>query len=363
MRILFAGGGTGGHLYPALAVAKELRRTRPADEILFVGTRRGIEARAVPGAGFKLRTLHAAGLKGLGLWRKLVNLAVLPWTFLEAAAVLARFRPQVVVGTGGYSSGPVVLEAAWARIPTLLMEPNSVPGFTNRVLARWVRRAAVGFDVAAEYFGGKAVVTGIPVREEFFQIEPRPNQQREREATRGILIFGGSQGAGAVNRALIEALPEISRETESYHQIEFYHQTGETDYNVVRAAYAQQGISATVVPYVDRMAEIFAKVDLVIARSGALTVAELAASGRASLLVPFPAAADDHQTQNAKTLERAGAARVLPQRELTPERLAKEINELLGDPAQLHRMGTAARRLARPDAVAQVVKLISDLSS
>ena len=354
MRILFAGGGTGGHLYPALAVAEELRRAQPSVEILFVGTRRGIEARAVPGAGFKLRTLHAAGLKGLSLWRKVVNLAVLPWTFIEAAWVLARFRPQVVVGTGGYSSGPAVLEAALARIPTMLIEPNSLPGFTNRALARWVRHAAVGFDVAAEFFGGKAVVTGIPVREEFFKIEPRP-----KDAKRAILIFGGSQGAGAVNRAVIEALPEISRDME----LEFYHQTGETDYNAVRAAYAQQGISATVVPYMDRMPEIFAKVDLVIARSGALTVAELAASGKASLLVPFPAAADDHQTQNAKTLERAGAARVLPQRELTPERLAKEINELLGDPAQLGRMGAAARRLGRPDAVAQIVKLISELSS
>ena len=353
MRVLFAGGGTGGHLFAALAVAEELRR-RAAHEILFVGTDRGLEARAVPAAGFELRTVHAKALKGIRLGRQLAHLLLLPRSLLEAALILRKFRPQVVVGTGGYSSGPVLLVAAVAETPTLLIEPNSVPGFTNRLLALGVSRAVIGFEAAERYFGGKAVLTGNPVRPVFFDVG-----SRERSSPRAILIMGGSQGSEAINRAVVQALPMLRERISS---AEFYHQTGEKDYNGVREAYARQGLSATVFPFTANLAEIFAKIDLVIARAGAITVAELAASGKASLLVPFPAATDNHQMENARAMERVGAAKVLPQSELNGERMAGEIVGLLGDPAQLDRMEAAARTLARPDAVRHIVAVIEELA-
>ena len=353
MRVLFAGGGTGGHLFAALAVAEELRR-RAAHEILFVGTDRGLEARGVPAAGFELQTVHAKALKGVSFGRKLAHLLLLPKSLWEAALILRKFRPQVVVGTGGYSSGPMLLVAGMVQIPTLLIEPNSVPGFTNRILALGVSRAVIGFEAAERYFGRKAVLTGNPVRPVFFDVRPRG-----RSSPPAILIMGGSQGSEAINRAVVQALPMLR---ERLPTAEFYHQTGEKDYNGVREAYARQGLLATVFPFTENLAEIFAKIDLVIARAGAITVAELAASGKAALLVPFPAATDDHQMENARAMEQVGGAKVLPQSGLDGERVAGEIIGLFGDPARLDRMEVAAHTLARPDAARRIVEEIEELA-
>ena len=354
MRVIFAGGGTGGHLFPALAVAKELRRRDASHEILFVGTERGLEARRVPAAGFALRTIRAASLKGIGVGRMLAHLLVLPRSFLEAVVIVKKFRPQVVVGTGGYSSGPLVLVAALLGVPTLLIEPNSVPGLTNRLLAMWVTRAAISFEGTRRYFGSKATLTGSPVREEFFQVGPRVHP-----GAPAVLIFGGSQGSVAINRAALDALLLLR---ERIPLTDFYHQTGEKDYNDVREAYRRHGLTARVLSFIEDMPEIFAKIDLVIARSGAVTVAELAASGKASLLVPFPAATDDHQTENARDMERTGAARLIPQSELSGERLAAEISSLLGRPERLTEMAARARSLARPEATRDIVELIERLA-
>ena len=353
-RILMVAGGTGGHIFPALAVAEELRaRGKLANspyEIEFLGTHRPLEAKLIPAAGFRLRVVDAAGLKGIGGIQRLRNLLVLPRTAMEVAGILREFRPQVVVGVGGYLAGPVMLEAALVDIPTILIEPNARPGFTNRLLAPMVRAAAVGFAEAAPLYGEKAHVTGHPVRRAFFGIPPR-----RRTETFTVLVVGGSQGSKAINHAVVESLPLLAREVGG---VRIIHQTGEHDYNEVRKTYQEQSLPAEVHAFIEDMPGALAKADLVISRAGAIAVAELAAAGRASLLIPFPGAADQHQLENARAMERAGAARVIVQSELTPDLLAVEIRELMASPATLEKMGTCARGLARPDATARIADLV-----
>lgn len=357
-RVLMAAGGTGGHVLPALAVAQELReRTRENPEaetpvIEFLGTGRGLESRLVPAAGFRLRTVTAVGLKGIGGLKRLGNLLVLPRSAVESAWVLREFLPDVVVGIGGYLAGPVMLEAALKDIPTLLIEPNAVPGFTNRVLAPVVRLAAVGFEGAAVYYGEKARVTGHAVRKAFFSIPPR-----EHVPPFTVLILGGSQGSKALNECLVQSLPLLHSDT-----VNFIHQTGERDYNAVREAYRDRSIQAEVHAFIDDVPQEYARADLVVSRAGAATVAELAAAGKAALLIPFPHATDQHQLQNARTLECAGAAQVIQERDLTPHRLASEILELLGAPQHLQAMEQSARRLAKPEATQRIADLIEELA-
>ncbi len=360
-RVLMVAGGTGGHIFPALAVAEELvrrgkdRRSAQADyTIEFLGTRRGLESRLIPRAGFALRTVAAAGLKGIGGWRRMANLLVLPRSAVETAWVLREFQPHVVVGMGGYLAGPAMLEAALKDIPTLLIEPNAVPGFTNRVLAPLVRAAAVGFEGAARFYGSKACVTGHPVRKAFFEI---PAKAPVPPFT--VLIVGGSQGSKAINECVVRSLPLLEREAP---RLRLVHQTGERDFPAVEAAYRERRISAQVCAFIDSTPEAFAQADVVIARAGAMTVAELAAAGRPALLVPFPAATDQHQLENARTMERAGAARVIEQRELAPERLTGELRDLLDRPAEMSRMGQAAKRLARPDATGRIADIVERLA-
>lgn len=357
MRILMVAGGTGGHIFPALAVAEELRTrsergdgNAPRYEIEFLGTRRPLEAKLIPAAGFPLRTIAAAGLKGIGGWRKLHNLLVLPRTAVEAAAVLREFQPHVVVGVGGYVAGPVMLEAALLDIPTVLIEPNARPGFTNRVLAPVVRAAAVGFEQAAWPYGKKAHLTGHPVRHAFFEISPRPPT-----LPFSLLIVGGSQGSRAINQAVVGSLPLLRSDV---GRIRIVHQTGEPDYNDIRKAYQEQGFLAEVDAFIMDMPRALEQADLVVSRAGATAVAELSAAGRAALLIPFPGATDQHQLENARAMEGAGAARVIVQSELKPERLVGEIRELMASPATLARMGTCARALARPDAAVRIADLV-----
>jgi UDP-N-acetylglucosamine--N-acetylmuramyl-(pentapeptide) pyrophosphoryl-undecaprenol N-acetylglucosamine transferase len=355
-RILMAAGGTGGHIFPALAVAQELRERGEAAgrglRIEFVGTGRGLEARVIPAAGFRLRTIAAAGLKGIRGARRLANLLVLPQSVLETALLLRDFRPHVVVGVGGYLAGPVMLEAALQDVPTVIIEPNALPGFTNRALAPLVRVAAVGYEEAARFYGSKARLTGHPVRKAFHWV---PAKAHVPPLT--LLIMGGSQGAKALNECATAALPLLAS---ALPDLMVIHQTGERDYNAVCGAYRSRGIHAEVYPFIEDVPQALARADLVVSRAGASAVAELSAAGKASLLVPFPGATDAHQLSNARALERAKAARVLEQREMTPERLSLEIGDLLAAPERLEPMERAARSLARPQATERIAELIED---
>ena len=356
MRALIAAAGTGGHIYPGIAVAKEILRRDPEAKIRFVGTARGLENRLVPQAGFELSIIDSAGLKSVGARARARGLAKLPRSFVAARRIIRDFRPDVVIGAGGYVSGPVLLTAAFLRLPTLVMESNALPGWTNRTLARFVDKAAVSFEASLPFFRGKAVVTGNPVRREFFEIPARQHS----ESRFSILVFGGSQGAHAINEAMVAALPQLEQ---LRNVLRITHQTGDADFAHVQVAYVDAGWSeqAEVRRYIDDMVRSFADADLVLCRAGATTTAELIAAGKASLMIPFPLAADDHQRKNAEALKADGAARMILQRDLTGAGLAKEIENLVHLPGEVRKMEEASRKLARGDAAAAVVNLIEEL--
>jgi UDP-N-acetylglucosamine--N-acetylmuramyl-(pentapeptide) pyrophosphoryl-undecaprenol N-acetylglucosamine transferase len=352
MRVIVAGGGTGGHVIPALAIAQELR-SRYRAEVVFVGTRRGIETRLVPAAGFELRLIEVGGLNRVDLATRVKTLLDLPRAAMVSAQLIREFRPDVMIGVGGYASGPAMLVAALMNIPTIAFEPNVVPGFANRLLAPTIRAAAVHFEQTCHYFRN-CHVTGVPVRREFFNVPPRPN-----DVSPTLLVFGGSQGAHAISRAVLDALPMLPAALPTIHII---HQTGERDYPEAQAAYLTTMVSAEVSPFIDDMPGAFARADLLICRSGASTVAEVTAAGKPAIFIPLPTAADDHQRHNAATLAAAGAALLLPQAELSPERLVREVVSLLGDSAALTRMSQAARGFAHPDAAATIASLAAHVA-
>ncbi len=361
VRILMVAGGTGGHIFPALAVADEMRRRSGAPgpgavkyETVFLGTGRGLEARVIPRAGYPLETIQAAGLKGISGWKRALNAAKLPRSAFEAARLLYRLRPDIVVGIGGYISGPVMLEATLAGVPTMLYEPNAVPGFTNRVLAPVVRLAALGLEQSLAVYGSKGRLTGHPVREMFYAVQPKAHVPPYT-----VLIVGGSQGARALNQCLMESLPLFG--SKGGETLRFIHQTGEADYNAVRAAYTKQGVGSEVCAFIDNIAEAFSRADLIICRAGAATIAELAAAGKASILVPYPSATDQHQLHNARALERAGGACVIEQKDLKPEQLVDNVMGLIDDPSKLALMEQRAKTLASPQAAARIADLIEEL--
>jgi UDP-N-acetylglucosamine--N-acetylmuramyl-(pentapeptide) pyrophosphoryl-undecaprenol N-acetylglucosamine transferase len=351
MRAILAGGGTGGHVIPALAVANQLKKSYGA-EVLFIGTARGIENRLVPAEGFPLRLVRVGALKNVSLVTRARTAFDLPRAIWDAGRMLNEFVPDVVIGVGGYASGPAMLAAVVKHIPTLAFEPNVVPGFANRMVARFVSAAAVHFEETAKYFR-HAEVTGVPVRQAFFEIPPK------RGGTPTLLVFGGSQGAHAINEAMIRCLPVLRREAPGIHII---HQTGERDYNDALAAYRSLGESVEVFKFIEDMPSAFARADLVVCRSGASTVAEIAAAGKPAVFVPFPRAADDHQTVNALALERAGAAVLVEESNLDGVWLAETIATLLGDARRLHRMSEAARGLAHPDAARAIAAMAARVS-
>jgi UDP-N-acetylglucosamine--N-acetylmuramyl-(pentapeptide) pyrophosphoryl-undecaprenol N-acetylglucosamine transferase len=355
MKLLIAAGGTGGHIYPGIAVANEILRRDPSSEILFVGTSRGLESKIVPENGFQLSLIHSAGLKNVGAKAFVKGLGLLPKSFVEARKLLREFKPDVVVGAGGYVSGPVLLIASLLGIPTLIMDSNALPGFTNRRLARFVDRAALAFEEALPYFGKKGVVTGNPVREEFFELEERPAGDKVN-----VLIFGGSQGARAINNAVIDSLSQMNGLKE---EIDVTHQTGDADFERIRNAYQNAGwTSAQVRTYISDMMTQFSHTDLVICRAGATTCAELAAAGKASIMVPLPTAADDHQRKNAEALQKAGASKMILQSDLNGEVLANTINDLVSSRQKLLEMGKSARTLSRKDAASATADIIEELA-
>ena len=358
-RVVIAGGGTGGHLYPGVAVARELLRRQPDAVVTFAGTARGLEATLVPKEGFELDVIRSAGLKGRSMLAALRGLALVPVGLADAWALLSRRRPNAVVGVGGYSSGPVALAAALRGIPTMLLEQNAVPGMTNRTLARVVRAAALTYNDDGNYFGRKAFVTGNPVRPEFFTATSF-DQRSAASDRRRLLILGGSQGAHAINVAMVEAAAELGRR---HAGLQIVHQTGQRDLAVVREGYERAGISARTESFLDGVAGEMTAADLVICRAGATTLAELAAVGRPAVLVPLPGATDDHQRKNAQVLADAGAAVLLEQQHLNAGTLAAAVAELLNDASRRASMASAMRGFARPDAASRIVDRLLELAA
>jgi UDP-N-acetylglucosamine--N-acetylmuramyl-(pentapeptide) pyrophosphoryl-undecaprenol N-acetylglucosamine transferase len=352
MRVIIAGGGTGGHVIPALAIAQELKSQYNA-EVLFIGTARGIETRLVPAAGFQLELITVGALNRVDVATRIKTLFDLPRAVIQSARMISDFRPDVMIGVGGYASGPAMLAGGLMNLPMLAFEPNVIPGIANRLVAPMVNAAAVHFAATQRYFSN-AVVTGVPVRSEFFHL---PTRSPADPPT--LLVFGGSQGAHAINVAVMQALPILAQSMPPIHII---HQTGEKDYEEVRSAFASSGISAEVSPFIDDMPQAFARADLLLCRSGAGTVAEITAAGKPAIFIPLPTAADDHQRRNAETLAEAGAAILLPQSDLTSERLAHEVASLLGNRARLAQMSTAARKLAHPNAAAEIAALAARIA-
>jgi UDP-N-acetylglucosamine--N-acetylmuramyl-(pentapeptide) pyrophosphoryl-undecaprenol N-acetylglucosamine transferase len=356
MTLVIAGGGTGGHLYPGIAVAQELLRRMPDARVSFVGTARGLEARVIPKEGFELDLIRSAGIKGKSWTARARGAALVPVGFAEAWRVIARRRPDVVMGVGGFSSGPVVMAAALRRVPTLVLEQNAMPGLTNRLLAPWVRAAAVTYEQTLSFFGNRGFVSGNPVREAFFRTS---NSEGRSANDCRLLVLGGSQGAHAINVAMTAAAPQLFQREPA---LSLVHQTGQRDLSTVRDAYARAGIPARAEAFFDAMAQEMAGADLVISRAGATTLAELAAAGRPALLVPFPAATDDHQRRNAEVLVGAGAAAMIEEKHLSPDRLADTAAELVGDRARRDRMANAMRTFARPDAASRIVDRLIELA-
>jgi UDP-N-acetylglucosamine--N-acetylmuramyl-(pentapeptide) pyrophosphoryl-undecaprenol N-acetylglucosamine transferase len=354
LRVVIAGGGTGGHLYPGIAVAREILARRPDAVVTFAGTQRGIESKVVPREGFTLDVLRSAGLKGTSLVARARGVALLPASAMDAWRILTRRSPDVVIGVGGYSSGPVVLLAALRGIPTLLLEQNAVPGLTNRLLARVVKAAAVTFESTVSFFGRRGFVAGNPVRPEFFEV----GQERAPHDGARILIFGGSQGAHAINVAMVEAAPRLA----AAGGVDVTHQTGERDLELVRRGYEDAHLPARVEPFIFSMDREMKSADVIVCRAGATTIAELTAAGRAAILVPLPTAADDHQRHNAKVLADAGAAEVIDQRDLTGGVLADRLLALAADPARRSAIAAEARTFARPDAARVIVDRVLELA-
>jgi UDP-N-acetylglucosamine--N-acetylmuramyl-(pentapeptide) pyrophosphoryl-undecaprenol N-acetylglucosamine transferase len=347
--ILIAAGGTGGHLFPGIAVADELVRRDPRARVVFAGTPRGLESRLVPRAGYALELLPILPLNGVGLARMLKGLAVLPWGLVRSAALVLRLRPAAVLGVGGYAGGPVTLLAALLGVRAVILEPNAKPGFTNRALKPFARAAACTYEEARRAFGAKGVLTGNPVRGGFAALGPK-----EHREPLTLLAFGGSQGSQVLNRALVAALPRLPGK----ERLRIVHQTGPAMREEVVAAYRAAGREAEIPAFLDDMERRVGEADLVLSRSGATTCAELTAAGRAAILVPFARAADDHQLTNARALEAGGAAVVVEERDLSGERLADVVRGLLDAPPRLRAMEEAARRLSRPDAASRVADLL-----
>ncbi|HJQ37751.1 MAG TPA: undecaprenyldiphospho-muramoylpentapeptide beta-N-acetylglucosaminyltransferase [Thermoanaerobaculia bacterium] len=351
--LMIAGGGTGGHIYPAIAIARGWLERDPANRrVVFVGTERGLEKTIVPKAGFPLEFIDVGGLKGKGGVDLIRNVLRLPRGFFQAFGLVKKHAPNLVLGVGGYSSGPVITAAKLRGVPTLIHESNAFPGLANRVVARFVTGVAVAFAEAAARMKRKdAVVTGNPIRGEFFGQAGLPVLHR-------VLVFGGSQGSRILNNTMTAALAFLRP------PLDIVHQTGPNDLANVREAYRTSSFAdARVVPYLDPMAGELAAAQLVICRAGAMTLGELAAVGRPAVLVPFALATNNHQEINARAVERVGGAVVITENELTPERLAQTITELMANPERLAQMSAAAKTMATPDATKNIVDFIETIQA
>lgn len=349
MRVMIAGGGTGGHLFPGIALAEELVTRHHRNDVVFVGTERGLEARVVPAAGFKLETIKAQGLKGMSPLKLLKSLFVLPAAFVQSWSILKKYKPDIVVGVGGYSSGPVVMAAWMQGIPTALQEQNALPGMTNKILGRFVNAAFVAFEEAKKFFPAQKVqLTGNPIRRALMDNYLRSSVAHDRFT---VLCFGGSLGARTINTRMMEALDFLG---DLKDQVHFVHQTGKNAPEEVRKAYVEKGFSAEVLEFIEDMSKAYARAELIVCRAGATTLSELTVCKKASILIPYPYATDDHQAKNAQALVDAGAAVMFRESDLTGENLAKEIRALISDPERRRRMEKKAGLLGRPEAAKEL---------
>jgi UDP-N-acetylglucosamine--N-acetylmuramyl-(pentapeptide) pyrophosphoryl-undecaprenol N-acetylglucosamine transferase len=350
---VLTGGGTGGHIFPALAVAQVLRDR--GHRLLFIGTREGMESRLVPEAGYDMEFIRSGALNRVGLRQQLQTAFQLPLGVLTASGILRKFRPRAVFSMGGFVAGPVVLATSVARIPLVVMEPNAVPGFANRKMARYVYRALLGFEVTRKWFPpSRSEVTGVPVRPEFFGVEPKKGGRFT------VLITGGSRGSRTLNRASQESWPLFRN---GGVPIRIVHQTGTAEHERLAREFKSTGLDGEVVPFIHDMANTFRQADVVVGRAGAGAVNEIAAAKMASVLVPFPFAADDHQRRNAEVMAEAGAARMVLDHELTGERLFEEIEKLRADPASMEAMRARVKQFARPGAAERAADVLEEAAS
>ncbi len=348
---VMAGGGTAGHVIPALAVARELRSR--GHNVRFIGTRRGMEAKLVPAENFPIDWIEIGGLKSVGFRKTISTLAELPSSIWQAARILTREKPAAIFSMGGFVAGPVLLAALWKRIPVVVMEPNAVPGFTHRKLARFVARALVSFEGTSRWFPeGRTEVTGMPVREEFFSIAPK---KPGPELT--ILITGGSQGSRALNQAIEQSWPLWKI------PVRLFHQTGASAFEEIRAEFAATKLAGEVKPFIDDMPRAFSEADIVVSRAGMGAVSELAAAGKPSILVPLPTASDQHQLRNAEAFQEAGAAKLIVQSEFSGAKLVEEIAGFIAQPQALEAMGTAAQKFAKPGAAKRAAEVLEQVAS
>ena len=357
MRLLVAGGGTGGHLFPGIAVAEEFLGRGKGNEVLFVGTEKGIEARLLPRSGYRLACISAAGVRGKGGLSQLRGMAMLLYGYSQSRKILKDFRPDLVLGVGGYASGPVVLAARGMGIRRFIHEQNAIPGMTNKILARFSDGVFISLEESRRFFPEeKTLLTGNPLRKEIMaQVVRDPAAPTGSPLSAGgdfrLLVFGGSSGAHSVNLAMVAALPHL-RELPG---LRVTHQTGENDREEVLQAYRREGVAAEVLPFIHDMAAAYRGADLVVCRAGATTIAEVTACGKPCVFIPYPHAVDDHQRRNAEALLKQGAGFMLLERELSGERLAMEIRGLMADRERLAATGRAARGLARLDAAEIIV--------
>jgi len=347
-----AGGGTGGHVLPALAVARELRAR--GHQVRFVGVERGMEAKLVPAENFPIDWIEIGGLNRVGLRQTLATLGELPFSVWEAARILDRAAPAAVFSTGGYVAGPVLAAAVWKRIPIVIMEPNAIPGFTHRHLARFVTHALVSFAEAERWFPkGRTEVTGLPIREEFFAVPKKPLGSQVT-----VLITGGSQGSRTLNRSAQESWVLWDRS-----RIRLIHQIGSRMYSEIAPKFKESGMPGEVAEFLTDMPRAFSEADLVVSRAGMGAVSELAAAGKPSILVPLPGASDQHQLKNAQAFERGGAARLVLDREMTGARLVEEVTQLIESPGLLEEMATAARAFAKPGAARRAADVLESIAT
>lgn len=349
MRVIIAGGGTGGHLYPGMAVAEEIYRQEPDSEVLFVGTKAGIESRILPREGYKLEIIPAGGVVRKNLMSKILSLMKMTGGFFKSFFLLRRFRPDVVIGVGGYASAPMLSAASLMRYPTMIMEQNLYPGSTNRFLSRIVDRVVVAFEGSEKFFNRKVDVLGNPVRRSIQNCTYRSGRR-----TFTVFIFGGSQGSHAINKSVAESLEYLQDEA---GQIRFLHQTGERDYAWVDESYKKAGMQAEVVPYVYNIVDMYGKSDIVICRAGATTIAEITASGRPAILIPYPHAAHDHQRTNAEYVQSAGGAEVIHEKDLSGKILADKIKYFMYNRDRLREMAEKSSGLYRQNSAHDIVKL------
>jgi len=354
IRLVVAGGGTGGHLFPGLVVAREVKARDEEAKILFVTGKKRMESEIIVRSGFDQASIAVEGMKGRG-WKGAMVLLKLPWSFLQCLGIMREFKPHLVFGVGGYSSGPVCLAAGALGIPAAVHEQNSYPGVTNRLLCRVVDRVFISFEESRACFGGgNLYLTGNPIREEFLAAKPR--DRRDPRFT--VLVIGGSQGARAINDAFVEALVILKARGRDLHVI---HQTGQMDHERIQAAYREKGLQGEVSAFIQDMAGAYAQADLVVSRAGAGAVFELAAVGKPSILIPYPFAANNHQETNARVLVEAGGAEMMVQEAMNGDVLADAVLKYMDRPELLADMGRAAGRVAKPDAARDIVNLLMDM--